>query len=122
MYGLPKDLDLSFFVGKTLDSITFAAVNVFFNFQDDIMITVMSSFQYQRKLDMDNLHIGSIQSVPVSNSALMSLIGLVVTVACGDDDGTLSLTFEDGQTLRILENKKPYEQYSFTDGKNEYVV
>jgi hypothetical protein len=45
MYGLPKDLDLSVFVGATLNTITFAAFNIYFGFDAGrIRITVMKAF------------------------------------------------------------------------------
>src|SRR5262249_6843397 len=123
MYGLPKDLDLSFFVGKTLNTITFAAFNIYFGFEAGrIKISLMSSFQHQQKADVDSFQVGVMQSCPVTHSTLMSLLEKTVTTAVGNEEGTLTLTFDDGQVLRCFENEGPYEQYSFTDGKNEYYV
>jgi hypothetical protein len=122
MHGLPKNLDLSFFLGKTLESISFVAFNIHFGFDSGVSITVMSSFQHQQKTDVENFRAGTIQSLPVMHSALMTLLELQVTSATGDDEATLSLDFSDGQVLRFFEDTKMYEQYTFTDGENEYVV
>src|SRR6476659_4174447 len=115
MYGLPKDVDLqSFFVGKTLNTITFAAFNIYFGFDAGrVKIQLMSSFQHQQKTDVDNFRIGVMQSCPVTHSTLMSLLEQTITAAIGDNEGTLTLTFGDGQVLRCFEEKTPYEQYSF---------
>ena len=48
MYGLPKHIVLSF-VGKTLNTITFAAFNIYFGFDaGQVKIHLMSSFQHQQ--------------------------------------------------------------------------
>jgi hypothetical protein len=122
MYGLPKDLDFSFIVGKRLDQVSFAQSVIFFFFDDKISITLESTFQHQSRQDVENLRLGVTQSVPVTHSTLMQLVGRSVVSATGDDEGTLILVFDDGQVLRCLENRSPYESYSFTDGEHLYVV
>jgi hypothetical protein len=124
MYGIPEGVDLQpFFVGKTLNTITFAAFNIYFGFEAGrIQITLMSSFQHQQKTDVDYFRVGVMQSCPVTHSTLMSLLEQTVTEAVGDREGTLTLTFADGQVLRCFEDNKAYEQYSFTAGTHEYIV
>jgi hypothetical protein len=122
MYGLPKDLNLSFFVGKRLDQVSFAQSVIFFFFDDKVSITLESSFQHQMRQDVENLRFGVMQSVPVAHSTLMQLVGHSVVSASGDDEGTLKLTFDDGQVLGCIEHRSPYESYNFTDGEHLYVV
>ena len=122
MYGLPKDLNLSFFVGKKLNSIMFVAFNIYFHIEGNVKIHLESTFQHQQKRDVDHGRVGIRQSIPVSNTSLMSLLEQEVISASGDDDGTLCLSFSDGQVLRCFEDTKAYEAYSFTDGENLYVV
>ena len=55
---------------------------------------------------MDNFNIGVMQSCPVTHSTLMSLLEQTVTSASGDDEGTLTLTFGDGQVLRCFKRKR----------------
>ena len=71
---------------------------------------------------MDDGRIGVMQSLPLTQSSLMPLLQLTVTEVSGDEKGTLSLTFSDGQMLHFFEDVGPYESYSFTDGKREYFV
>jgi hypothetical protein len=122
MYGLPKDLDLSFFVGKRLDTIAFAAYVIFFNFDDKISVSLSSSFQHQSRSDCEQCRLGVMQSVPVSQSTLMQLVGHSVVSAAGDNAGVLTLVFDDGQVLCFIEANVPYESYEFTDGVNNYIV
>lgn len=122
MYGLPEGLDLSFFVGKTLSSISFAISDIHFAFQGNVWITLTSSFQHQQKAEVDDHRIGVMQSLPVTHSTLMSLLKLTVTEVHGNEKGTLSLTFSDGQVLRFFDDNTAYEAYSFSDGEQEYFV
>jgi len=122
MYGLPEGLDLSFFVGKALSDISFAISDIHFAFEGKVWITLLSSFQHQQKADVENYRIGVMQSLPVTQSTLMSLLELKVTDVHGDEKGTLSLTFSDGQVLRFFDDNTAYEAYSFTDGEREYFV
>ena len=122
MYGLPKELDLSFFVGKRLDSICFCEFVINFNFEGKVHVMLESSYQHQRRQDVENSWFGVQQSLPVSHSALMQLIGRTVITADGDDEGTLSLSFDDGQVLCFFEHRSPYESYEFGDGEHSYTV
>jgi hypothetical protein len=121
MYGLSKELDLSFFVGKTLSSITFGINIIHFGFDGGVSISLESSYQHQRKSDANQ--IGTVQSVfKCQNSSLMQFLEHSVVSAAAGEDGTLSLTFDHGDVLSFLENPGPYECYEFTDGKNAWIV
>ena len=122
MYGLPKDLDLSFFVGKRLDTVTFAEFVIHFNFDNKVRITLESEFQHQLDQDVKRGHVGVVQSVPVTHSTLMQLVGHSVVSAAAEEEGTLALVFDDGQVLRCFEQDVPYESCQFSDGTNNYVV
>jgi hypothetical protein len=122
MYGLPKGVDLSFFVGKRLDSVSFAEFVMFFNFDDNVTVTLGSSFLHQQSKDAESPKFDDRQSVPVKHSALMQLVGRSVVSATGDDEGTLTLCFDDGQRLSFFEDRCPYESYTFSDGEHEYIV
>jgi hypothetical protein len=122
MYGLPNELDLSFFVGKRLNSICFCEFVINFHFENNVHVMLESSYQHQRREDVENSRFGVQQSLPVSHSALMQLVGRTVASAEGDDEGTLSLSFDDGQVVRFFEHRSPYESYEFGDGEHLYVV
>jgi hypothetical protein len=119
MYGLPNDFDAGIFVNQTLDHITFAEYTIHFSFADNISITVSSAFQHLLRADGDPV---PAQHVPVSESSLMQLIGHRVTHADSQRDGTLSIVFDDGQVLRVIDDDPHYECYSIHDGKRDIYV
>jgi Family of unknown function (DUF6188) len=122
MYGLPKELDLSFFVGKTLESITFGINVIHLSFDCGVQISLESSYQQQRKSEVGH-RVGLIQSVfKCQNSSLMQFLEQSVVSAVAGDDGTLSLTFDNGDVLHCIEDPGPYERYNFTDGKRLWIV
>lgn len=126
MYGLSKELDVSFLVGKTLNSITFGLNIIHFNFDKGVSVTLHSTYRHRKKYDVDHHELGTIQTVfKCQSSSLMQLLEhSVVSAQSGDDDeaGTLSLTFDSGDELSFIETPGPYECYEFTDGQNSWVV
>jgi hypothetical protein len=123
MYGLSKDLDLSFFVGKTLNSVSFSLNTIYFGFDGNVSIDLSSSYQHQQKADIECQQSGTIQAVfKCPNSSLMQLLEHSVILATAGDDGSLSLTFDNGDVLKCIETPGPYECYEFSDGKNAWVV
>jgi hypothetical protein len=122
MYGLSHEFDLSFFVGKRLDSVIFYEFSMHFNFDGGVFVTLESAYEHQQKRDVERRHTGTQQSVPVTHSAVMQLVGRTVASAAAEDGGTLAVEFDDGQVLRFLEHDMPYESYEFTDGNELFVV
>jgi hypothetical protein len=118
MYGLPKDFDASIFVGHELTQICFTANTIDFAFGDDIAITLTSSFKHSSATN-DWEHT---ESVPVSSSTLMRLIGKRVTSADAVKDGTLTLSFETKERLTFLDDSRDYESYSIRIGEKEIIV
>jgi hypothetical protein len=119
MYKLPKDFDGKFFVGKTLENVSFSENTVFFGFGEHVSVTVMSSLQHQYASESEQ---SDIQHVPLTESKLMQLPGSSVIKVKGDEDGTLTLFFNSGHILRIFDDLPNYESYSFSDGKHEIYV
>src|SRR5262245_9846338 len=123
MYRLPKNIDLSFFVGKTLNSVAFAVNVIHLIFDDGVRVNIESTFQYQQKHEQDHHLLGTMQSVyKIQSSGLMQLAGQIVVAASGTEDGTLSLIFENGHMLHCFDDLEGYECYNFTDGKQLWVV
>lgn len=48
MYALPTDLDLSGFIGKTLEQVSFSVNTIHMAFEDGFSITLESSFAHKR--------------------------------------------------------------------------
>jgi Family of unknown function (DUF6188) len=123
MYGLPKDIDVSFFVGKTLNVVSFAVNVVHLIFDDGISINIESSYRHQQKHEVEHHQLGTMQSVyMIEVSPIMQLAGHAVVAALGTKDGTLTLTFDHGQVLHCLDDMQGYECYNFTDGEKLWIV
>ena len=119
MYGLPKGFDAKIFVGKRLDRITFAQYIVFFGFDDDLAVNLESSFVLE---DQSGKHVQK-QAAPIGSSEVMSLIGKTVKWAASEESGTLALGFEDGETLRFLDDNAPqYESYIIETSEGQIIV
>jgi hypothetical protein len=112
MYGLPADYDASFFVGRELEGVFFSVNTIHFHFADAVSITLTGSFVHRRTIDDP----GETQTVPVASSSLMTLTGKQVREARATPDGTLTLTFDDGQVLVCLDESGPYESYEIQNG------
>jgi hypothetical protein len=109
MHGLPKDFDGTFFIGRTLEMVCFNENQVYLHFDAKLTITIESAFAYKDEL---------LVKVPVHDSNLMELLGSSVLTWQGDKDGTLSLTFERGRTLKVYDTTKQYESYTISyEGK-----
>ena len=123
MYGLPKDIDLSFFVGNTLNVVSFAVNVIHLNFDGGVCINIESSFQHHQQHDVELHQIGTLQSMHgIQASSLMQLAGHSVITAVGTEVGTLTLTFDHGHVLHCLDDLQGYECYNFTDGERLWVV
>lgn len=119
MKGLPKTFDLSPFVGRTVDEVSFTVNTVSFNFDADLVLTVEGPVEHSPALGTTALAVGE---PPFSESRLMQLAGHQVTSATVEDDGGLSLFFEDGQSLRCMRGPEPYECFQIRHGGQEIVA
>lgn len=115
MYRLPADFDGSFFIGRRLEGLVFRQYLIALHFDADVSISLESSYSHQ--------HAGSgeeakVQEIPVTESDLMSLLGKLVSDVRHDDKGTLTLVFENGDTLSCYDPSEMYEVYQIQhDGK-----
>ena len=118
MYGLPEDFDATIFLGKRLDSICFAQFVVSFYFDDDLSVSIESSFLVSSGAEQAAIK----QSPPVLSSSAMELIGKKVTEAKPHRDGTLLLRFENKASLSFLDDKAQYESYVIKSPAMEVIV
>jgi len=118
MYGLSANIDVSVFIAKELTLVSFTANTINMFFEDDVSITVIGSFIYK----YDTSNIVKKQSIPVSSSNLMCLIGKVVQFAERGTDGSLVLHFDNCHILTVLDDSQEYESYRIRIGDKEIFV
>jgi hypothetical protein len=110
MFGLPKDCDFSIFVGQTLESVSFLAYAVHLSFDNELSITIESSYTHKLNPQDQDLPV----RIPPQESTLMQLAGSTIESAAGNEDGTLTLQFSNGHVLKCYDDIPNYECYRIT--------
>lgn len=118
MNGLPPDFDASVFVGQQLVQVCFTANTVSLHFGDAVSVTVFSTLAHGAKLN-DALEV---ETIPISSSSVIRLIGKTITIAMSEVSGRISLGFQDGSRLDFSDDSPAYESYSVRIGLREIVV
>jgi hypothetical protein len=118
MYGLPRDVSLGFFEGKTLLQACFGAHDLILNFDGDVSITVTSSIGWASPDGLIQQYDDFCHGAP----PVLDLLNQPVTAAAAVDAGTLRLQFADGSRLYVYDDSKEYESYTITNGDQMIVV
>jgi hypothetical protein len=118
MYGLPKDINLEFFNGKTLLQACFGAHDLILNFDGDVSLTVTSSVGCMTSDGSIQQYDDFRQAAPV----VVALLNQTILFAEGDKAGALSLKFDGGGMLTIYDDSKEYESYTIKNGGQMIVV
>jgi hypothetical protein len=118
MYGLPKDFDASFLIGREVESICFAQYQVNFRFSDGVWIQIEGAFKHFQQDDL----IEVAEGFPIQQSSLMRMLGQKVVAVNFSVNGDINLTFSNGNKLFIAGECGPYEAYIICNGKKEIIV
>ncbi len=119
MYGLPEDFDGSFFIGCTLEIVSYTENSVFLGFGNEMSITTESSYECRF---VDKEEYVEAQQPPVTFSRLMRLLGCKVASVDAKQEGTLTLHFEGGSVFRCFDDQPGYECYRIARGDEEIRV
>ena len=112
MYGLKKDIDLSFLTGRELTQVAIGTFQVQFHFDEDVSIYVEAEFRY-----FDGQQEWVWRQEPNSTQVAartVALLGSSITSFRSNENGTLALTFSNGHLLTILDSSKEYRSYDIT--------
>jgi len=118
MYGIPTDVDLSFFSNATLQQVCIGENEVILHFDSDIMVMVTSTICVT---SADGLQT-AFTDAKAGGATLLNLLGNAVRVAMAGTDGTLKLTWKGGDILEILDTWKEFESYTVRHGESLLVV
>ena len=118
MYGLPKDLDLSFLKDAILLQVCIGENEVILNFDKGISITIESRFCFRSTSGNESIF----EDAPSSAAFLVELLSDSITDVLGHLDGTLRLSFDTGETLSIYDDNAEYESYLIKHGEIVIVV
>ncbi|MEM1061239.1 MAG: DUF6188 family protein [Planctomycetota bacterium] len=118
MYGLSKDVDLSFLLDKDLIQVCFGLHDLMLHFDGGVEIALTSEVSCnvngecsQRTADFQNV-----------TKPLLALIGKTTVKVVGKADGTLSILFKDDNSVTIYDNSDRYESYTIKGGGGVIVV
>jgi Family of unknown function (DUF6188) len=120
MYGLKKDLDLNFLRGRQVEQVAVGAYQITFGFDEDVTISTYSQFVYfnEREEWIWKPEPGAAQIA----ARTVSLLGATIQNFESQENGTLTLTFSNGQRLTFLDTSKEYESYDITRPGSTIVV
>ncbi|MFH1230488.1 MAG: DUF6188 family protein [Planctomycetota bacterium] len=119
MYKLPKNFDGNFLIGCVLEQICFNQNQLCLHFNNNVSITIEGSFSYGQE-DSEANH--KIINIPIKESDIMQLLGIPVSKAYGDKNGTLYLIFNNGYSLRCYDSSSQYESYQIKYGDTLIIV
>lgn len=115
MHGVPLDLDLSYFVGKTLTQVSIGEFQVQFAFHPEGIVSVEGDWELRDST-------GSLVDRSGPNDErteyrLHRLLGQDVARWEIDPPTSFSLTFANGLVLRVFDNSTQYESFSIHPGE-----
>jgi Family of unknown function (DUF6188) len=120
MYGLKKEIDLSFLTVRELIQVAIGSLQVQFRFDEDVAVSVEAEFRY-----FDGLQEwiwGQEPSSPHVAARAVAMLGASITSFESSESGTLALTFSNGHRLTIMDSFKEYESYDITRPGHTIIV
>ena len=112
MYGLKKEIDLSFLTRRELIQVAIGSFQVQFHFDEDVAVSVEAEFRY---FDGHDEWIWAQEpSSPQVAARTVALLGATITTLESNENGTLVLKFSNGHRLTIVDSFKEYESYDIT--------
>lgn len=118
MYGLPADFDPSVFVGRDLESVTFAVNTIVLSFSDRLAVSISGRVPYRGPKSAES----GVDDPPVSRTTLTTLVGHKVRGFDLLSPRELVLDFGDGGSITLLDDSDTYESYLINTGDREIIV
>lgn len=118
MYDIPDSFDPQVFVGRALESITFAVNVVTFVFETSAVLSLQFGYSFR----FGEGQASSSETVPVAATRVLDLIGLRVETCRIFRKRELVIGFSGGAQLRCLESPAPFESYIIQVGGDEWIV
>lgn len=107
MYGLKKNVDLSFLLDSVVEQICVSNSVLIINFDKPIRITILSTFTLSSSKETPS----SLTSYAQDSVVLFPLIGEKIHSASATNDGNLEVIFYSGETLEIIDDSSQFESF-----------
>ena len=119
MYGFPRSLEPTEFVGLRLSSVTFSENTIHVAFGDEVSVTILGSVIYRTSSGAEEVS----DSPPVASSTLVSLIGRLVEAGeVVESRRDMLLTLEQGARMRLTDDSTAYESFIVNIRGTEFIV
>jgi hypothetical protein len=118
MYGLPRDFDPQIFVGRELETITYAVNVIVLAFAERLTVSVSGSLPYRTGPGVNP----AVDRPPVPHTELVGLVGRTVVGTQLRSSRELVLDLEGGGFVTLLDDSETYECYLINTGDREIVV
>jgi hypothetical protein len=118
VYGLPKDVNLRFLVGKELIQVAVGLYDIILNFDGQLSISVQTTLYHGKEGEP----LVAYEVGPSSAGILMPLLGNSIKRFIANQDGTLSMIFSNGECVEIRDDNTHYECYQIEHEGNLIVV
>ena len=111
MYGLPRDVDLTFFAGKYIMQVCIGANDLILHFDDSALsVLIMSKIACKGP----GAVLREYETYRDAAKVVVSFLEEIVELARGDEKGTLVLEFKNGGRIEVYDDSKEYESYVIT--------
>ncbi len=118
MYRLSKDADLSFLRGVELQQVCVGCNEVILNFDQDVRITILSSFAVAYKRGVPPIRYDDASG----GSAFLALLHGTVSRGEPTDEGGLLITFRSGASITVFDDSDQYESFWLSNGNKQIIV
>ena len=118
MYGLPNDFEPNLFVGRRVESITFAENVVVLSFSEELTVSISGTVLYQESPDSTVKR----ERPPVSHTSLVGAVGRAVEGTELKSPQELILRLEGHFSVTLLDDSEAYECYMISMRDREIVV
>ena len=116
MEGLPRDMDLSFFVGSQVEQVCFGRWQISFRLEAIGVGSESSLVLHKSSGEVITIHANDRDAYSPFASDLSALLGDEVAAAHRLDDGGMSLEFSSGSRLDFLNGSDRYESFQIRVG------
>jgi hypothetical protein len=110
MYGLNKNIDLTFLKGRELIQIVIGIYQIIFHFDEEVKISAEAKFEHVSKEESCVWR----PEAPALATSAVKLLGSTVQSVDWQEDGTLKLAFSNGDQLIVYDSSSEYESYAIT--------
>ena len=118
MYGLDKNENINFLVGKELLQVCVGAFQVILILDNDITITLECEYEYE----FNSQKINCSSDIPEQACSLLKSLGSKITNISNLGNGDIELGFSGGSVLKIYDSNKNSESYQIISPQKDIIV